>query len=191
MPALVSATYLDLSGEHRAAGDEVQIPDGGRATVLRPLLERACLIAQLPLDRTEPRPAQVLIASRSDVADMPAAELWSLRHAMVGDVLRYLAITDGPNGVELVGPDGACHFPGEPIHDLADSIGAGDFFAAGLIGGLARGFSTLDATASAQSVARTFLLDRPAILAEPIDLRPSSVVPCRNGGTGFPPPTRR
>lgn len=138
-------------------------------TVLRPLLERACLIAQLPLDRTEPRPAHVLIASRSDVAAMPAVELWSLRRAMAGDVLRWLAITDGPNGVELVGPDGACHFPGDPIRDLGDSIGAGDFFAAGLIDGLARGLSTPDATARAQSVARTFLLDRPAILAEPID----------------------
>ena len=65
---------------------------------------------------------------------------------MAGDVLRYLAITDGPNGVELISADGACHFPGDPIRDLADSIGAGDFFAAGLIDGLARGLSTPDAT---------------------------------------------
>lgn len=137
---------------------------------LRALLERACLIAQLPLDRAEPRPAHVLIASRSDVEDIPATELWRLRRAVDGEALRHLAITDGPNGVDLVGPDGALHLPSLPIPDLADSIGAGDFFAAGLIDGLVRGLPMPDATAKAQAIARTFLLDRPTILAEAIDL---------------------
>jgi sugar/nucleoside kinase (ribokinase family) len=137
---------------------------------LRPLLERVCLIAQLPLDRAEPRPAHVLIASRSDVQDIPPNELWRLRRAVDGEALRHVVITDGPNGVDLVGVDGPLHLPALPIPDLADSIGAGDFFAAGLIDGLARGLPMPDATAKAQAIVRTFLLDRLTILAEAIDL---------------------
>jgi sugar/nucleoside kinase (ribokinase family) len=136
--------------------------------VLAPLLDRTILIAQLPLDPDEPRPAHVLIASRSDVGEISSTELWRRRRAVDGMALRHLVITDGARGSELVGADGACHVPATPILELRDSIGAGDFFAAGLIDGLARGCSAHDATAHAQSVAKTFLMDRPTILAEPI-----------------------
>jgi sugar/nucleoside kinase (ribokinase family) len=133
---------------------------------LRVLLDRTCLIAQLPLDLAEPRPARVLIASRSDVLNVPATELWKLRRECDGLALCNLVITDSANGVELVGPEGVHHLPGQPIADLADSIGAGDFFAAGFIDGLARGLSAIDATENGQTVARMFLLNRPAILTE-------------------------
>ncbi len=137
---------------------------------LRDLLPRTFLVAQLPLDLAEPRPAHVLIASRSDVTDMPAVELWGQRRALDGAALRHLVITDGGQGAELAGADGVRHFTGLPIPDLADSIGAGDFFAAGLVDALARGRSAPDAVIHGQDVARRFLLDRPPILAEPIDI---------------------
>lgn len=131
---------------------------------LRPLLERATLVAQLPLDVAEPRPAHVLVASRSDIGDMPAAELWRLRRALDGP-LRLLVVTDGGQGAEAIGADGHWHRATTPLA-VTDSIGAGDYFAAGLVDAVLRNAAPAEALDHAQAVAARFLQARPACLAE-------------------------
>ena len=137
--------------------------------VLRPLLDRAILVAQLPLDLSEPRPAHLLIASRSDIGMLDAMELWHRRQALDGEALRHIVITNGGDGAELTDGATTVTLPTTPLPDLQDTIGAGDFFAAGLLDALARGLPPAEAITSGQTAATHFLLTRPAILAEPFE----------------------
>jgi sugar/nucleoside kinase (ribokinase family) len=125
--------------------------------------DRPWVIAQLPLDLDEPRPAHALIASRSDIADLPAELLWRRRKEIDGDGLRWIVVTDGGRGVELVDAQGVRHFPTQ-ADAVADTIGAGDFFAAGLIDALVGNVPVENAIRQGQEVAARFLRHRPAML---------------------------
>eukprot|EP01037_Dinobryon_pediforme_P004316 gene4316-4365_t len=127
------------------------------------VLERPWVIAQLPLDLDEPRPAHALIASRSDIADLRAETLWQKRREIDGERLRWIVITDGDRGAAVVDDTGVRHFATE-AQRVANSIGAGDFFAAGLIAGLAADAPVAEAVRQGQSAAARFLRDRPAML---------------------------
>ncbi len=128
---------------------------------LRSLAERLCLVAQLPDDLHEPRWARILIASRSDVGALPAIELLRQRQ-MVDDGLEAVVVTDGAHGAELANAAGCRAVPARPIAEVTDSIGAGDFFAAGLAGALAEGFALQDAILAGHDTAATCLTARPA-----------------------------
>lgn len=136
---------------------------------LRGLLTRPWVVAQMPLATAEARPAHVLIASRSDVGAVPAAALWAQRRQLDGEALRFLVVTDGPRGVERADATGVRHFPGLPPV-AGDTIGAGDFFAAGLLDALAHGVAPDQAVQHAQHTAARLLEKRPEmlrVLAEP------------------------
>jgi fructokinase len=83
--------------------------------------------------------AHLVKASREDVewlypqtAIAEVGERWLKLGALA------VVITDGPNGAHLLRPDAApVHRPGRKIQ-LVDTIGAGDAFTSGLLGGLVR-----------------------------------------------------
>lgn len=127
--------------------------------------DRPCVIAQLPLDLTERRPAHVLIASRSDIADLPADRLWQQRRAVDGDMLGCIVITEGGRGAEVVDAHGVTHHPTEIVL-TCDSTGAGDFFAAGLVAGLLDHAPIGSAVQVGQAAAARFMQARPAMLRE-------------------------
>lgn len=150
IPAASPIVYLNFASlEHPAA--------------LATLQNRRWLVAQLPLDLDEPRPAHLLIASRSDVDDIPLAELWRQRRAIDGTVLRAIVLTNGPDGAAFISEAGEGWLPC-PARLQADSIGAGDFFAAGLLAGLSDDNDLPVSIHLGQQTAQTCLLNRPAIL---------------------------
>ncbi len=83
--------------------------------------------------------AHIVKASREDVGWLyPGASLTQVsdRWLALGAVL--VVITDGPHGAHVFRPDAApAHRPGRAVR-LVDTIGAGDAFTSGLLGGLAR-----------------------------------------------------
>ncbi len=132
-------------------------------TSLQPLLARNWLVAQLPADPEESRPAHGLIASRSDVADIPADALWRKRLERDGTALRFVVVTDGRHGVEIADAQGVRRMVcAAPLS--VDSIGAGDFFAAGLLEALACGADADAAVVRGQAAAARFIAARPAML---------------------------
>jgi sugar/nucleoside kinase (ribokinase family) len=136
---------------------------------LRPLLDRCHLVAQLPLDLAEPRPAHLLIASRSDIGGLDATELFRQRRTLDGEALAAMVVTDGGHGAALVQADGMTELHATPLDGLSDSIGAGDFFAAGLLDALARDLPAAEAITAGHVAARRFLLERPPVLGERIE----------------------
>jgi sugar/nucleoside kinase (ribokinase family) len=135
----------------------------GDPAALAGFRDRPWVVAQLPADLQEMRPAHVLIASRSDIGDLPADLLWRQRRALDGDMLRGIVITDGGRGADIVDRQGIRHCP-TTSHRIADSIGAGDFFAAGMIAALVERASIVDAVRQGQAAASRFILSRPAML---------------------------
>ena len=105
---------------------------------IRPALLRSPGDARAVVERSV-SVAHVVKASREDVGWLyPRASLAevSARWAKLGALLAV--ITDGPRGADLFRPDAApVHRPGREAR-VVDTIGAGDAFTAGLLGGLAR-----------------------------------------------------
>jgi sugar/nucleoside kinase (ribokinase family) len=99
----------------------------------------SALIAVPPPDRHAPAgPAHLVIGSTQQLppswADNPH------RHARTdfGNDLRWVIITNGPNGATAHSADKTIHVPAQPAHQI-DATGAGDAFAAGLLHGLLTG----------------------------------------------------
>jgi sugar/nucleoside kinase (ribokinase family) len=119
----------------------------------------------MPLDLAQPCPAAVLIASRSDVGDLPPDLLWRLRAAL-DPALRHIVVTDGPGAVAVAGASGVQLLAPVGPAVAGDTIGAGDFFAAGLLQALAGAADIYAAAEAGQLAARRFLTARPAVLAQ-------------------------
>ena len=92
-----------------------------------------------PLVERSVRVAHVVKASRDDADWLyPGAGLEQVSGRWLDLGALLVVITDGPRGAHLYRPGAApAHRPGRAVR-VADTIGAGDAFTAGLLGGLAR-----------------------------------------------------
>ncbi|WP_018388764.1 PfkB family carbohydrate kinase [Ancylobacter sp. FA202] len=103
--------------------------------VLEALAARTKVVAQLPLEHTERRPAQVLIASASDHALFAGADAFAHARETGGEGLAALVLTQGAGPVALCEAAGRTAVAVPPLAGPADTTGAGDAFAAGFIDG--------------------------------------------------------
>lgn len=108
---------------------------------LGPLLaakaETSLVVAHVPpVDRAS-RPAQILVASRSDL-DPGTGDLWALGQAVSGERLRWFVLTAGPGGARAISRGTVLEAPTDAVATV-DTTGAGDAFAAGLVHALVAG----------------------------------------------------
>lgn len=119
---------------------------------LAPLLaakaRTALVVAHLPPIEPNSRPAQILIASASDLDPAARCDPWSLGQAVAGDLLRWVVITDGAAGAYAYAQDESLAAPA-PVVQPVDTTGAGDAFAAGLLHALVGGRPMAEALATA------------------------------------------
>jgi sugar/nucleoside kinase (ribokinase family) len=113
-----------------------------RELELAPLIDekaRACrVVAHVPPVATGGRPAHVLLASASDLAPEALARPWALGREIAGDRLEWFVVTRGAAGAEAHAADRTLAV-GAPAARVADTTGAGDAFAAGLVHALVTG----------------------------------------------------
>ena len=106
------------------------------------------VLAHLPPARDGFRPAQVLVASASDLDRAFLADPFAAGLRVAGDVLEWMVVTRGAAGARAYGPDAFLEQAARRV-DAVDSTGAGDVFAAGLLHAMARGMAMADALATA------------------------------------------
>ncbi|MEX2644122.1 MAG: PfkB family carbohydrate kinase [Acetobacterales bacterium] len=120
---------------HRADALYVNVRHPDAAEVMARGLDRMLVVAQVPETPVARWPAHVLVASGTN----PVAHAWDDPFAggreIAGPQLRWTVVTDGARGATAWGPDGARHCPPVPAR-VVDTTGAGDAFAAGLLGPL-------------------------------------------------------
>jgi sugar/nucleoside kinase (ribokinase family) len=102
------------------------------------------VVSQYPLS-TERRPANVLIASRSDVKGA-AQTAWQTAAETAAPRLETLVLTSGMQPIEIVSQEHSVVVEVPPAAPVRDTTGAGDYFAGGYIDAIVRG---LDAGAAA------------------------------------------
>ncbi|MDA8230984.1 MAG: PfkB family carbohydrate kinase [Magnetospirillum sp.] len=114
-----------------------------RAVGLAPLLtekaREATVIAHVPPVVAGAFPAHVVLGSASDLDGGFLADPVAAARAVAGDLLRWVVITRGADGVEAWTVTGERLFVPAPKVRATDSTGAGDAFAAGLCHALAAG----------------------------------------------------
>ncbi|WP_428032390.1 PfkB family carbohydrate kinase [Ancylobacter sp.] len=101
--------------------------------VLEALAARTRVVAQLPLEAMQRRPAQVLIASASDHALFAGADAFHSAQEIGGPGLAALVLTNGPGPVQISEAAGRTQVAVPPLGTPANTTGAGDAFAAGFI----------------------------------------------------------
>ena len=114
------------------------------AAALRQLDDFEQVVSQYPLF-AERRPANVLIASRSDVKGA-AQTAWQTAAGIAGPRLETLVLTSGMQPIEIVSGQDQVVVEVPPATPVRDTTGAGDYFAGGYIDAMIRG---LDAGAAA------------------------------------------
>jgi sugar/nucleoside kinase (ribokinase family) len=92
----------------------------------------ALLVATLPSVEATEWPADLMIGSERQVPARWDADPFRSARAVAGSRLRWVVVTRGARGADVFGPDSAIHTPARPARQ-ADTTGAGDAFAAGLI----------------------------------------------------------
>jgi sugar/nucleoside kinase (ribokinase family) len=157
-PSTHSLVWVDPSGERTIANlgrcEEDKPPNRlqdlaadavfvrSRRQDLGPLLaakaETSLVVAHVPPVDPASRPAQVLVASRSDLGDHATADLWELGRAVAGERLRWFVVTAGPGGASAISRETVLEAPAEAVATV-DTTGAGDAFAAGLVHALVGG----------------------------------------------------
>ena len=157
-PTTHSLVFVDPSGErtivnlgrceeddppHRLealAADAVFVRS--RRTDLGPLLaaksETSLVVAHVPPIEPGSRPAQVIVASRSDLGDDAAGDLWALGQKVAGERLRWFVLTAGAGGARAISREITLEAPAAAVATI-DTTGAGDAFAAGLVHALVSG----------------------------------------------------
>jgi fructokinase len=129
-------------GDERIHEAAARLHDGNRALVsydpnVRPALLGRPADARLKIERSVTA-AHLVKASREDAEWLyPSPQEAARRWLTLGALL--VVITDGPDGAYLYGPghDEPRHRPGRRVR-VADTVGAGDAFTAGLLAGLTR-----------------------------------------------------
>ncbi|SHI02467.1 PfkB family carbohydrate kinase [Ferrimonas marina] len=129
------AIYVNLSAE-------------GLAPMMAQAMDQgALLISQLPKDLGR-RPCHYLITSADDLTPHKVEDPWSFALSIAGPQLKGVIVTDGDKGATLFNAEGQQHCPACEA-ELVDSTGAGDCYAAGLLNGLVKGHSEVEAMADA------------------------------------------
>ena len=109
---------------------------------LGPLLaakaETSLVVAHVPPVDPASRPAQVLVASQSDLGDDATGDLWALGRRVAGGRLRWFVLTAGPGGARAISRETMLEASPEAV-ETVDTTGAGDAFAAGLVHALVGG----------------------------------------------------
>lgn len=88
---------------------------------------------------------------------------------VAGPSFRHLVVTAGAQPVTVLSGGAAERMPVPRLPPRTDTTGAGDFFAAGLLDGLARGMPAARAAAYGAATAARVLSDRRAFLDDRID----------------------
>lgn len=118
---------------------------------LGPLLaaktETSLVVAHVPPVDPGSRPAQIVVASRSDLGHA-TADLWALGREVAGERLRWFVLTSGPDGACAISRESTLAAPAEAVATV-DTTGAGDAFAAGLVHALVGGCPMSEALAVA------------------------------------------
>lgn len=124
-----------------------------RSLALAPLLEakakQCTIVAHIPPVVEGAYPAQVLVASESDLDAATLLDPLGAGRQVAGDLLQWVVITRGANGAVALGTDGRVLEVPAPAVETVDSTGAGDAFAAGLVHGLASGLEMPEALVGA------------------------------------------
>jgi len=125
-------------GEMAADACYVRSADPALTPILKQRVESGGLVvAHAPPTNEGARPAQVLVASASDLDPAFLSDPFSSARRVAGEVLEWLVLTRGPEGAIAYGRDWTLR-QGSPKVEVVDSTGAGDVFAAGLLHALAR-----------------------------------------------------
>lgn len=123
-----------------------------RRSDLAPLLARKAadtlVVAHVPPVDPASRPAQVLVASASDVDPEAVEQPLKLGRSVAGGVLRWMVMTAGAAGARAFSDAEVLEAAAETV-PVVDTTGAGDAFAAGLLHALASQASMRDALALA------------------------------------------
>ncbi|MBL8541223.1 MAG: carbohydrate kinase [Betaproteobacteria bacterium] len=110
--------------------------------------EKSLVVAHVPPVDVGSRPAQVIVASRSDLGEAATGDLWALGRRVAGERLRWFVLTTGADGARAISCDDALDADAAHVATV-DTTGAGDAFAAGLVHGLVSGYAMPDALAMA------------------------------------------
>lgn len=135
--------------------------------LLEALAARLPVVAQVPLERTESRPAQVLIASSADHALFTGADAFREARAIGGDDLRSLVVTQGAGPVLLCEAERRTALPVPALAAPAETTGAGDAFAAGFIDGWLAGSPAAAAARRGIEIAGRVLAGAPGFQRPP------------------------
>ncbi len=122
---------------------------------LRQLEDFDVVVSQYPLS-AERRPANVLIASRSDVKGT-AQTAWQAASEIAAPRLETLVLTSGMQPIEIVSQRGSIIIAVPPAPPARDTTGAGDYFAGGYIDAMVRGLDAGAAALAACRVAASYL----------------------------------
>ncbi|MBI3445691.1 MAG: carbohydrate kinase family protein [Magnetospirillum sp.] len=116
------------------AADCVYVRSHGQklAELLRAKAQLCPIIAQMRPREDGALPAQILVASRSDLDETVLNDPLAAGTALAGEVLRWVIITHGAEGAEAFGINGEHLRATAPDVPVVDTTGAGDAFAAGL-----------------------------------------------------------
>ena len=109
----------------------------GMTGLLKERLHQGWVVAALPPDLQGTRPAHVLLASADDLPDLPGQDLFAAALRIGGPHLKWLVVTKGSRGSTAFSSSSTIEVSAVPA-EIADTTGAGDAFAAGLIHGLLR-----------------------------------------------------
>ncbi len=159
-----SLVFIDPSGERTIANlgrcEEVDPPYrlrdlAGDAVFVRsrrddlgPLLaeqaEKSLVVAHIPPVAAGSRPAQIIVASQSDLAEAAPGDLWTLGQHVAGDPLRWFVLTTGAGGARAISRKDSLDVAAAHVASV-DTTGAGDAFAAGLVHALVSGYPMAEA----------------------------------------------
>lgn len=122
---------------------------GGLAPLLAARAAECLVVAHVPPLEAGIFPAHVVVASASDLDDAVRAEPLAAARRVAGDLLRWMVLTRGGEGVTAYSADADTLAVPAPAVQAVDSTGAGDSFAAGLCHALAHGLAMEAALAEA------------------------------------------
>ncbi len=143
-------TIINLSRAALSLSDEladtpcdiayIRSADPRLTPLLEQLIQRIPVVVHIPPIRDIQRPATILLGSTSDLDEAFMADPFAHGREIAGATLKWVVITDGAKGAVVHGPHSAHHYLAEP-HQVVDSTGAGDAFAAALLYALGSGES--------------------------------------------------
>lgn len=118
------------------------------ATLMQEMASRCLVVAHMPPCDFGSRPAQILVASESDLDAEQLKNPFELGRQVAGDLLEWVIITQGAQGATAYAANEQIQVDAPQV-EAVDTTGAGDAFAAGLVHALVNGKTTQEALATA------------------------------------------